>query len=289
MIQIILSLLIILNTVTLFSQKNSASFDKEYSTITKYSNSNYYILRIFSRAEGAVKAKYFAVDPHNQYKKWKNEKKILFLTEATFSNSLNPENTKPVGLTVDNGRLVNRNIDHIMDGMVIIYNEGRQQGGVAVIDLDTKPVRVERTYGSGIYDSYYPRSSSSDRENFIQWGKHQGVTLFQTQLLYSKDRDENFKNIYYGQKRERRFWALCRKDRKVYHVVIDVPTYEYLNVAAKKTKELLEEEGLEVFYILNFETGSGNMLYAHNGDFLKGIVYPERLANTRNLLVYYRD
>ncbi|MGH1337235.1 MAG: hypothetical protein ACRBFS_14020 [Aureispira sp.] len=270
-------------------QNDGSYFGGKYKIITKYKNSKMYRLYDFSREGVTMKAKYFATNAYTEYNRWKSGKNILLIAPGAFSNSLEPENADPVGLTVDNGRVVNRNIDHIMDGMVIVYNGGRQQGGVAVVDLDMKPVRVEKTYGSGIYNSYYPRSSSSDKENFIQWGKYQGVTLFQTQLLYSKDKYSNFTNLKHGGKRERRFLALCKKAGVVHHVVIDAPEYEYLNVAAKEAKEVLEGQGLSVLYVMNLDTGRYDILHAHDGNTLQNLRPRVNLRDATNLIVYYKD
>lgn len=270
-------------------QGDGSYFGGKYKVITKYKNNKMYRLYDFSREGGTMKAKYFATNAYEQYKEWKSGKNILLVAAGAFSSSLNPKNAFPIGLTVDNGLVVNRSTDNVMDGMVIVYNGGSQQGGVAVVDLDMKPVRVERTYGSGVYDSYYPRSNSSDRDNFVEWGENQGVTLFQTQLLYSKDKRYNFSNLLYGNERERRFLALCKKGGTVHHVVIDAPNHEYLNLAAKEAKKVLEEQGFSVLYIMNFDTGRYNMLYAYDGNTLQNLRPSRNLADATNLLVYYKD
>jgi hypothetical protein len=277
-------------TKTGLSQSDGSYFGGKYKISTKNKNGNEYKLYDFSRSGGQIKAKYFATNAYKQYQQWKLGKEILLIMPGAFSTSFDPKKAKPVGLTVDNGVLINRNIDNIMDGMVIVYNGGGQQGGIAVVDLDEKAVKVQKRYGTGDYANYYPRTSSIDRDNFIKWGENQRVTLFQTQLVYSKDKSNNFSNLYSGKKRERRFLALCYKNSQLHHVVIDVPEYEYLNLAAKNTKEVLENDGFRVWYIMNFDTGGYDILHAYNGYYLEQIKTAKMsIKEATNLLIYYKD
>lgn len=254
-----------------------------------------YTLYAFSRKDSEVRAKYFAQNAYNQYRTWKSGKTILLVTTGAFSDSWE-NNAKPVGLCVDNGTVVNRTPDRIMDGMVIVYNGGGQAGGIVVVDLDVRNVQVENPPGTK--KSYDPRASVLDRIEFLKWGEDNGLTLFQTQLLYSKDRNENFTNILHGNKRERRFLALCSKDGVTHHVVVDAPDDLELNLAASQAKHVLEHDGFSVTYILNLDTGDRNLLYVHNGERLEDLDpfegldanrHRALLENAANLLVYYKE
>ncbi len=281
--------------VCLFSVQSVFSqsyFDGKFKQINESKGGDTYTLYDFSREGTVMKAKYFATNAYEQYEAWKSGKEILLITAGAFSDAWDSD-AKPVGLCVDNGTTITKTANQTMDGMVIVYNGAAQAGGIAIVDLDAKPIKCETTYGSGNYEYYRPRSSSSDKTNFLDWGSREGLTLFQTQLVYSKDKTTNFSNLTYGDKRERRFLAICYKYGVVHHVVINAPSKEYLNVAAQNTKEILEENDFSILYILNLDTGAKNLLYAYNGNYLKDLK-PEnheyaKIENATNLLIYYKD
>ncbi|MDC7996663.1 hypothetical protein [Gilvibacter sediminis] len=244
-----------------------------------------------------LKAKYFATNAYDQYLNWKSGKEILFITAGAFSDGWD-SSAKPVGICVDNGHIVNRSPQSEMDGMVIVYNGAAQQGGIAVVDMDKKYVNVENPYGSGNYEQYDPRDNITDRTKFLNWGEDAGVTLFQTQLVYSEKKtyDENFGNKFYGAERERRYLAICIKNGIVHHVVVDVPEAIYLGEGAEDTKVVLEYDGFKVLYILNLDTGDKNLMYSYNGSYLedkrpyKGSnTDAAKIENATNLLIYYKD
>ncbi len=67
----------------------------------------------FSRKQvrqGTVRAKYFAKDANNQFAKWRQGKKVLFYCSGAFSVNWDTD-SPPVGICVDNGQIVNRNLN----------------------------------------------------------------------------------------------------------------------------------------------------------------------------------
>ncbi|GAB3959451.1 hypothetical protein GCM10028805_55590 [Spirosoma harenae] len=246
-----------------------------------YSGTNY-ILFDFNRDGNVMKAKYFARNANTQFTNWRRGKEILLVTAGAFSDSFLPSGL-PVGLCVDNGTIVTRTPDDTMDGMVIVYNGGAQEGGVAVVDMDVKPVTADKA-------SYYPRTNASDRVNFLNWGQQKGLTLFQTQLVYSSDRSSNFNNMSFGSRRERRFLAICKKGNVVHHVIVDAPDPLELNVSASNTKSVLESEGFSVSYIMNLDTGDKNILHAYSGAYLKDYKPNSnaKIEDATNLIIYYK-
>ncbi|MCU7551411.1 hypothetical protein OCK74_19975 [Chitinophagaceae bacterium LB-8] len=272
---------------------NAQSYFDGKFRIAGYTHKGYnYTLYDFSREGGKIKAKYFAQNAYTQYQNWKSGKQVLLITAGAFSDSWNQDG-KPVGLCVDNGAIVNRVPNSDMDGMVIVYNGGAQQGGLAVVDMDIKPVTVQNPTGS-----YYPRTSAEDRTNFLSWGETNGVTLFQTQLVYSSDRSSSNANLTYGSKRERRFLAICRKNNVVHHVVVNAPDDLELNLSASYAKAVLDYDGFSVLFIMNLDTGDKNVLHAYDGSYLKDMkpykgssTYADRakVENATNLLIYYTE
>lgn len=256
--------------------------------ISSYSIDNYdYALYDFSRSGARMRAKYFATDAHSQYLNWKSDKRILLVTAGAFSASWDSD-AIPVGLCVDNGTIINKVPDSEMDGLVVVYNGDAQIGGIGIVDLDENGI----VCGKG--DSkvtYHPRGSYSDRLGLLNWGKDNGLTIFQTQLVYSSDKFSNFSNLYYGDKKERRFLAICKKSGSVHHVVVDAPDELELNRSAQNAKKVLEYAGFRVLYILNLDTGGKNVLHVYNGSFLKNLEpNPDAaLSEATNLLIYYYE
>jgi hypothetical protein len=289
-----LSLLLLLNGVTVKAQEY---FDGKFR-IKNYTYYGYhYTLYDFSRDGYVMKAKYFAQNAYSQYLQWRTGKQILLVTAGAFSDTFE-SNGKPEGICVDNGITVNRVMRYDWDGMVIVYNGSTQQGGIAIVDLSQKPVTVRTTYPSGPLVSYYVKANNTDKLNFLNWGADQGVTLFQTMLVYSSDKsiNTNLNNPYYGNKRERRFLAICTKNGSIHHVVVDAPDDLELNLSTSYSKIVLESDGFTVLYILNLDTGDKNVLQRYNGSYLQDM-YPYKrdrpdratIQNATNLLVYYKD
>ena len=285
--------LTLLLLIILISTGHSQSYFSGKFKTTEYTHEGKsFTLYDFSRTGAVIRAKYFAQNAYTEYLKWKGTKEILLVTAGAFSDSWGV-NGKPIGLCVDNGHIVSRVPDSKMDGMVIVYNGSSQIGGIAIVDLDKSGVKCKTSKGD--YKYYYPRNSYTDRSNFLNWGEDNGLTLFQTQLVYSekKSYSENFSNLYYGNSRERRFLAICKKSGTVHHVIIDIPDPMYLNLAAKQAKYVLEYDGFDVLYIMNLDTGGKNILHAYNGVDLKNLQpnynSEARIEKATNLIIYYKD
>ncbi|MEM7656546.1 MAG: hypothetical protein AAF399_10490 [Bacteroidota bacterium] len=233
---------------------------------------------------GMVKAKYFAKDANDQFRDWQDNKQILFYCSGAFSESWDTD-SPPLGICVDNGRIVNRNIDNRMDGLIIVYNGGAQAGGIAVVNIEKDKVNVNQ----GQRASYNLRNAS-ERSGFLRWASSQDATVFQTQLMYTKAHSFGFSdhNLTYGEKAERRFLAICMKNGVVHHVVIDHPNSDYLNRAAKRVCEYLSEElDYEIYGLFNLDTGGKNIMKAFDEDGNQLANGPEDVSIATNLLVYY--
>jgi len=259
-------------------------------------NSTYNIYD-FTKNGSGIKTKYFAQNAYAQYLRWSSDKQILLVTAGAFSDSW--ENYgKPVGLCVENGYIINKVIQYNWDGMVLIYNTNQLLSDIVVVDIGVKNVIVNALDGSNQKYVYSLKSSAADRMNFLNWGEHANITLFQTQLLYSTDKysNNNLNNPYYGDSRERRFLAVCTKNGITHDIIIDIPNEIKLNLATSYAKYVLEYAGYSVSYIMNLDTGDKNILYRYNGSYLQNMHpykgnYPERatIENATNLLVFYKD
>lgn len=268
--------------IILVNRTHGQSYFNGIFTTNGYTVGNYnYTLYAFSREDNTIKVKYFARNAYNRYNEWKTNKQILLVTAGAFSDSWE-SNAIPVGLCVDNGNIINRTPNNDMDGMVVIYNNEGQEGKVAVIDMDINPIIL---FGK----RYWPRLYSSDNVQFLSLAEQYGLTIFQTQLVYSADRSSSFTNLYYGSKRERRFLAICRKNGYVHNVIVDAPDKLELNLSAKYTKDVLKYAGYDVSYILNLDTGGKNILRVYNGVYLRDLLVDSKIIESTNLIVYYKD
>ncbi len=256
------------------------SFGQSYEEITYEYYGHYFYLFDFTMGDN-VKVKYFPTNSAYHYESWNgNRKDVVLLCSGAFSETWD-YNSKPVGLTVDNGVVVNKNIDATMDGLVLI-----QDGYVSVIDLDALETGMELSDGDKIQIN--PRKSVKDKLLLLEAAKQKNMTIFQTQLVYSYLKTSNFQNLEYGNKRERRFLAISIKNDKYHNIIIDIPDYLPLNKAAKYTKEVLDFAGYDSYFILNLDTGDRNVFYNTSGSnqlTSKGKTF---LTDSTNLLVFYK-
>ncbi len=264
---------------------------------TAYQGGNTYEIYDFTRDDSdgkQIKAKYFATNAYSQYLNWKSGKNIILVAPGAYSSTFD-KTAKPVGMCVDNGTIVNRIIDDTMDGFVVIYNGGNLQGGIGVVDLDINGVKTKEYGTYGNITTYYPRTYSSDRTSLLSWGESNGLTLFQSHLVYSSDKtlSENFKNLYYGDQQERRFLATCKKGGVIHHVIVNGDNLQYLMLGARNAKNILEREGYYIYYMLNLDRGGKDLLYVDKGWGLTNLYssYQEnrKIENATNLIVYYLD
>lgn len=229
---------------------------------------------------GNIKVKYFARNAYANYQSWRYSKNILLICSGAFSETWEPD-SRPVGFTVDNGLLVNRSIDPVMDGLVGVYDTH-----IEIMDLDQ--LESGFTFDDGSVFSLNPRGSASDRSFLATAAVEGGFTIFQTQLVYSEDKYSNFSNLYYGKKRERRFLALCTKRGYLSNVIVDITDNLYLNQAAKFTKEVLEYADFNVHYIVNLDTGDKNIFaLKENGSLYYQTDY--KLNQATNLIIFYTE
>jgi len=118
------------------------------------------------------------------------------------------KNSPPVGLCVDNGYIVNRNLiigkdrnGNSLDGLIIVYGGGDDRGGIVVKDIEHDKIC---TNTDGINRCYDLKGNWVDRYDFIQWAKNNYATVFQVPLMYSSEYGVNYGSLNNGQKAERR-------------------------------------------------------------------------------------
>ena len=116
---------------------NSQNINEQKYTYTDNSNNKYsYTLYDFSMGY-SIKVKYFASNAYNRYQNWQYGKKVLLICSGAFSNSWSSD-AIPIGLTVDNGTVVNRNIDNKHHRCILDLENDSTENLSSLSSLDTQ-------------------------------------------------------------------------------------------------------------------------------------------------------
>jgi hypothetical protein len=297
---------IIILTFLLSSSKKTTKpivwYDSNYvqtSSVT-HEGEEYKIVQMV-RSGKKVKAKYFAyknnyTPVYKAYNEWKKSKNIIMHCSGTYMDKETDYNGNVkwnlVGLTIDQGRVVNPKIEKgRMEGLVIVYPKVGG-GGIAVSNINEGNLRIS---GGGVNaNRTYDLRKSSDLTIFKSWAKKQGATVFQTHLL-AWDNELQFKYNYRSKpaKRERRFLALGKlPDGNIVHCIVHKPEFQSLYDASSKVLNFLKtRKRMKVIALLNLDTGMQNVctVFTKSGAINNMIIGPTDIKDAENLLVYYYD
>jgi len=136
-----------------------------------------------SRKTGRIKAKYFAYKEGREsvidrYNTWKTYITPILVTSRAFGDKMNSTGI-PVGLTIDNGRVVNYKLSSDKDALVIVY----ATGGRAITNIEDADLTIRDNVEHTI-----DLNSKVSKKRFINWAKRNSATVFQTHLLIQDDR-----------------------------------------------------------------------------------------------------
>jgi len=227
-----------------------------------------------------IKAKYFASgNAYQSFKNWKIGKDIILISSGAYSEGWT-SNSTPIGLCVDNGRIVNRNIKNEMDGLVIV----EAVGGVRVSDIERNDLTLHSLGKRKI-------SPRRDKITLLNWGSSENATIFQTHLLAF----ENTLRVGTNGSHEsanRRMLVLATYNGEVIHLVFHITRNVTLYQAANDVQKTLIKRGINVVGVLNLDTGGYDILKVYND---QGYPYSDisgtvnNLSDATNLLVYYYE
>ena len=274
------------------------NFDTKYVVVTN-DHINQYTVGIMkmSRQNNHVKVKYFAgadkyMSVANRYKQWAQGKNIIMYSSGTYYDKTT--NSKPVGICIDNGKLVNDNVlQNEMDALAIVYNTG----GIAVSDLKKGDLTISDQNG---FNSKVNVRDPFDAEIFKNWAMKNNATVFQTHLLCYNNEIKVLRpapNSSAAAKRERRFLAVCQdKDGSIQHLIINIKENVTIYEGATAIcKYILHPNNvfLKIFFLINLDTGAQDIFKSYDGkgniDNRKLFGGTESLDGARNLLVYYYE
>lgn len=286
-------ILLMLCVCTTFAFQLKAQYDNQFvkiSTVKHKSHSYKVIYMDRGSSEKKIKAKYFAAKDFNgttvpnRYSSWSNGKNIICVTSGTYMNTYDPLSAQPVGLTVDNGVVVNRHIADF-DGLVIVY----ATGGVVATNLEDKNLTVQGGNISGVPLDL--KGNSYHLSEFLKWSKEYEATVFQTHLLAYKNELKISSYNSSPDSRERRFLAVgYDEDRNVVHCVVHSPEHTTLYEGSKRVLKFLNEfKEMEVIWMINLDTGAQNVfsLFNEDGEINNTIRGTLSIDDAINLLVYY--
>ncbi len=266
-----------------------ATYDANYIEISsvKYKEEQFNV--IYMKREGnRVKAKYFAAADFNgnnvykRYQKWVSGKNVILVSSGTYMDY----DGVPVGLTIDNGVVVNKTLANNFDGLVIV----NANGGITVTNLKDGDLRLK---GDDVDSTkkYDLRKSAWDMQAFIKWAVSHEATVFQSHLLvYNNKLDIAFMNAS-NAIAPRRFLAIGKDEKgKIVHAIIQSSEYATLYNGSKKSLEFLNQfKDMEVSFMINLDTGDQDVfkLYEKDGSYNRMIKGEKDLSVAVNLLTYY--
>jgi len=234
-----------------------------------------------------IKAKYFAAKGNDgttvpyRYANWSVGKDMIVVSSAGYMDEFGI----PVGLTIDNGKVVNKTLASF-DGLIIVY----ATGGIVATNLKNGDLTLQ---GGGIAAGrkFDIRNNYTDRMDFINWAQLQEATVFQTHLLVYKDQLTIGTNAD-TKSRERRFLAVGKDKASgdLCHVIVNLPEYTTLYSGTVRAKKFLNDiRDIEITFMINLDTGYQDVCFLYNRDgTINNLIHGEKpITNAVNLLGYY--
>lgn len=265
-------------------------FTQYAETKTLRINGEVYAIQKMSRKDNHIKVKYFAEKDNSgtvyqRYTKWAATRKVMALSSGTYMSTCDVYSAKPVGLCIDNGRVVNESLEDKMDGLIIVYATG------GLVSTNLKNGNLTITLADNTKKTVNIRNNPYDRAEFIKWAKEQQATVFQTHLFVS-DNTVAIANNSSTVAASRRFLAVCKKGTDIFHYIINLPAPSTLLDGTNKAYNYLTKyENVTVSFMINLDTGCQDVLRLYNKDGIentsknfRGQLDPSAAVN---LLVYY--
>lgn len=237
-----------------------------------------------SRKSQHAKAKYFGHKEngkyvHDRYSEWRNGKSVILKSSGAYATGWNGSDV-PVGISVDNGNIVNRQYYDKMDGLVIVY----ATGGIAISNIEDGNLYLE-ALGEQVDVTQY-----DDRTKFLNWAEKEKATVFQTHLLAYQNR------LQFGRAEntvERRKLLVLAKSNsgELFHIIFytKARAYTLYNIASSLL-QYLNNRKFDLIAMINLDTGgfdnlsTGETVRDCEGNFITGT--STNYADMTNLLAY---
>ena len=266
--------------------------DEAFSGNLVYNGGQIGYVIALNRTSKRIKAKYFAYKEngkivHERYDNWRSGKNVVLISSGAYATGFSGSDL-PVGLTVDDGNIVNRNIDTNMDGLVIV----EAVGGVRMTNIRDGDLTIRK----GSVDKKVNVNDPLQRSEFLSWCESEKATVFQTHLLIYKNQ---LKLSYLNSSNkvaERKMILLAYDSNgNLYHLIVysrwkQMTLYEM----ASNTLLMLNENGFNVVAAANLDTGGVDVLSTSTeladcgGQSIEGLTNARRREMT-NMLVYFYE
>jgi hypothetical protein len=265
-----------------------AQYDPSYAATGKETIENeMYSVVEMTRKDQRVKVKYFAdkdasgKSVYNRYLEWSRNRSIICVSVGTYFD----DSGRPVGICIDDGRIINRTDEKKMDGLVIVY----KTGGIVATNIKEGNLTLQNSSGTS---SVLDLKNTLDRQKFFRWAEENDATVFQTHLLYYKNEFKIGADNSSQTKRERRMLAVARdEDGNIRYYVVNLKSQNTLYNATKKIVSYLSEKTDDIIYLINLDTGYQDAMQVRRPDG-KVINEPaftgvESLSVAKNLIAFY--
>lgn len=285
-------ILLIVIVIFPFLSSFTPGFDRNLVEVTStfYNNEKFISIKM-SREGERIKAKYFAYkedgdNVYTRYTNWAKNKNVILFTGAAYFSGTTYDDAVPVGLTIDDGNVVNRNLlTPGLDGLAIVY----ATGGIACSNISEGNLYIK----CGDQGKTLDVRRSLDLLDFVRCAQSQSATVFQQHLLVYKDKVTIYNNSNQT-KRERRFLAVGKDSKnQMVHTIVHYPTSTTLLDGTKKVFAFLKnyKNMKEIIFMLNLDTGYQDVfrLFDNENNLRKDIIGPVEPQNAVNLLVYYYE
>ena len=272
---------LILESNFLYAQK----FDSKYVQITTSQVGGYTISMMkLSRKVNHIKVKYFATNENGvsvaeRFNQWSRGKNIICYSAGGYFGG----NYLPVGLCIDNGKIVNNNVEkNRLDALAIIY----PTGAFAVSDLKQKNINIDIKNPLGL-------------QKFKNWAQSNKASVFQTHLLCFNN-DLKVSPTSSGSSinaASRRFLAVCQdKQGAIHHLILNIKESITIYDATKVAHEYIlnaNSEFNKIAFMINLEKGMQDVFEYYDGignlSTTKYFGGGTPLTDAQNLIVYYYE
>ena len=232
-----------------------------------------------------IKLKYFAANSApKRYLQWAIQHDVICVTSGTYMSGLDASKSSPLGLSIENGTVLNKRIEP-WDAIVLIYPDGN----LVVLDLDRLVFPVEEI---DFNKNFNIRTDSRDKFAFIDWCKKREISVFQSHLLANNDM-LRFKNEKIKTKSKRRFLSIATDSKgDTINCIIQVNEFLNLHEASKRTLNFLNDyKEFKDVTLVNLDAGANDVLcyYNSNGLINEHIHGSVPLHNSCDLIVFYYE
>lgn len=232
-----------------------------------------------------VRTKYFAAKLNGKtigqrYEEWSKNKNVICYSSGAYMDDLS-SSANLVGLTMDYGNVVNNTlITDRLHALVVVYPNGN-------IDVTNLGDNSQSFSGSGEEVTF---NVANNKSKFIDWGKDNKLTIFQTHLL-AYENELLIGNNSSTTKRERRFHIIASKNEKEVQFIIDINVQNSATLydATSRTLNYLKSKGYSVKSIVNLDTGFQDVFrfFNYDGSLSEKLKTEKDIHDARNLIVYY--